>query len=103
MPGTEGGGITSTKASRSACIWARRSLRMVSVVSFSFTRSSNGFRVTNSTPEFGALVKVAPSKPAKVTVWATPGRDSRISDALRMTASVRSRLEPGGKVTAVMK
>ena len=28
---------------------------------------------------------------------------SRISEALRMTASVRSRLEPGGKVTAVMK
>ena len=47
------------------------------MVSFSFTRSSNGFRVTNSTPEFGALVKVAPSKPAKVTVWATPGRDQQ--------------------------
>ena len=71
--------------------------------SLAFTRSSNGFKVTNSTPEFGALVKVAPSKPAKVTVWATPGRDSRMSLALRITASVRSRLAPGGKVTAVMK
>ena len=44
MPGTEGGGITSTKASRSACIWPRRSFRMLSVVSPAFTRSSNGFK-----------------------------------------------------------
>ena len=62
-----------------------------------FTRSSNGFRVTKTTPELGALVKVAPSKPANATACATPGRDSRISDALRTTRSVRSRLEPGGK------
>ena len=68
-----------------------------------FTRSSNGFSGTKMTPELGALVNVAPSKPANVTAWATPGRDSRISDALRTTRSVRSRLEPGGKVIAVMK
>ena len=55
---------------------------MPSVVSFAFTRSSNGFKVTKMTPELGALVNVAPSKPAKVTAWATPGRDSRISDGL---------------------
>ena len=72
-------------------------------MSFSFTRSSNGFKVVKMTPEFGALVNVAPSKPANVTVWATPGRDCNISTALRTTASVRSRLEPGGKVIAVMK
>ncbi len=77
MPGTEGGGITSTKASRSACIWPRRSFRMLSVASPAFTRSSNGFRVTNTTPELGALVKVAPSKPANATACATPGRDSQ--------------------------
>ena len=76
---------------------------MPSVVSFAFTRSSNGLSVTKMTPEFGALVKVAPSKPAKVTALATPGRDSRISDALRTTRSVRSRLAPGGSVIAVMK
>ena len=68
-----------------------------------FTRSSNGFKVTKMTPELGALVKVAPSKPAKATALATPGRDSRMSDALRTTRSVRSRLEPGGSVIAVMK
>ncbi len=55
------------------------------------------------TPALGAFVKVAPSKPANATAWATPGRDSRISDALRTTWSVRSRLEPGGSVIAVMK
>jgi hypothetical protein len=103
IPGTDGGGITSTKASRNACIWPRKSFRTADVSSFSFTRSSNGFKVTKITPEFGALVKVAPSKPANVTVWATPGRDFRISSALRMTASVRSRLEPGGSEMAVMK
>ena len=103
MPGTEGGGITSTKASRSACIWARRSFKMLAVVSPTFTRSSNGFKVTKMTPELGAFVKVAPSKPANVTACATPGRDSRISDALRTTRSVRSRLAPGGKEMAVMK
>ena len=73
------------------------------MVSPAFTRSSNGFSVTNTTPEFGALVKVAPSKPAKATALATPGRDSRISDALRTTRSVRSRLEPGGSEIAAMK
>ena len=46
---------------------------MAAVASLSFTRSSNGFKVTKITPELGALVKVAPSKPAKVTAWATPG------------------------------
>jgi len=75
----------------------RRSFKMPSVVRCSLRRSSNGFNGTNSTPELGALVKVAPSKPANVTVCATPGRDSRISEALRTTASVRSRLAPGGK------
>ena len=72
-------------------------------MSFSFTRSSNGFKVTKMTPALGALVNVAPSKPANVTAWATPGRDSRISTPCGRRASVRSRLEPGGNVIAVMK
>jgi hypothetical protein len=58
---------------------------------------------TKITPKLGALVKVAPSKPANMTVLATPGRDSRMSDASRTTRSVRSRLDPGGKENTAMK
>ena len=76
---------------------------MASVLSPAFTRSSNGFKVTKTTPEFGAFVNVAPSKPANETAWPTPGRDNRISDALRTVASVRSRLAPGGSEMAAMK
>ena len=76
---------------------------MLLVVSPALTRSSNGLSVTKTTPELGAFVNVAPSKPAKATAFATPGRDSRISDALRTTRSVRSRLEPGGSEIAAMK
>jgi hypothetical protein len=68
MPGTDGGGIVSTKASRSASIWPRKSLKIDDVVRPAFIRSSKGFRGTKTTPEFGAFVKVAPSKPANDTV-----------------------------------
>ena len=103
MPGTDGGGITRTKASRSACIWRAQIVEDAGGGEPPFSRSSNGLSVVKMTPELGALVKVAPSKPAKVTALATPGRVSRISAALRTTRSVRSRLDPGGSVMAVMK
>src|SRR5712664_2170718 len=76
MPGTEGGSITNTKASRRPNIWARRSARIAADVSFSLVRSAKGFSVTKTTPVLGALVKVAPSRPAKATAFSTPGRDS---------------------------
>ena len=63
----------------------------------------DGFKVTKMTPALGAVVNVAPSNPAKVTAWSTPGRFSSSSDALRTTGSVRSRLAPGGKEIAAMK
>ena len=37
-------------------------------------RSAAGFRTTKITPAFGALVNVAPSKPAKATACSMPGR-----------------------------
>ena len=80
---------------------------MPSVVSFAFTRSSNGFSVTKMTPEFGALVKVAPSKPANATALATPGRDSRISDGLAhdavgaLEARARRQGDRGDEIAAV--
>ena len=58
-------------------------------------RSANGFKVTNTTPALGALVRVAPSSPANATACETPGRVSSSSDALRTTSSVRMRLAPG--------
>ena len=66
-------------------------------------RSSNGLRVTKITPALGALVKVAPSKPAKVTVCAAPAAQRMIAEALRITASVRSSVAPGGSWIAVMR
>jgi len=76
---------------------------MLAVASPAFTRSSNGFKVTKITPALGALVNVAPSKPANATACSTPGRVNSISDALRTTWSVRARLAPGGKEIAAMK
>ena len=67
------------------------------------SRCSKSSSVTKITPALGALVKVAPSNPAKATALFTPGRASSVSVALRITASVRSRLAPGGSWKAVMK
>ena len=68
------------------------------------TRSSNGFRVTKTAPEFGALVKVAPSKPAKPAVWAVPSTDrAMLASTSRTTLSVRSIDEPGGSWIAVIR
>ena len=66
-------------------------------------RSRKSESVTKATPALGANVKVAPSRPAKATACATPGRDSRMSVAFRMTASVRGSDEPGGSWNTAMK
>jgi hypothetical protein len=47
-------------------------------------------------PALGALVKVAPSNPAKGTTWAMPSVSRMILAALRTTASVRASEAPGG-------
>ena len=68
-----------------------------------FARSSKDCRPVKTTPVFGALVKVAPSKPTKATASLMPGVARMVSEARRMTASVRLRLEPGGSWKAAMK
>ena len=67
------------------------------------TRSSNGFSGTKITPALGALVKVAPSKPVNATEFCTPGRGRMISEARRITASVRASDAPGGNWNAAIR
>ena len=67
------------------------------------TRSSNGLRVTKMAPALGALVSVAPSRPAKPAVWAVPSTERASLVASRTTLSVRSIEAPGGSWIAVMK
>ena len=77
---------------------------MMSAVVMPFaTRSSNGFSVTKTAPEFGALVKVAPSNPAKPAVWAVPSTERASLVTSRTTLSVRSIDDPGGSWIAVMR
>src|SRR6202047_5224161 len=59
-------------------------------------RSSEGFKVANTIPEFGLLVKPLIDKPGNATAFCTPGCFSAISDILRMTSSVRSSGAPFG-------
>ena len=66
-------------------------------------RFSKLSRVTKITPVFGALVKVAPSKPVNITVSATPSTFITSSDAARITASVRARVAPGGSWKAAIR
>ncbi len=54
-------------------------------------------------PALGALVKVAPSKPAKPAVWAVPSTESASLVTSRTTLSVRSMEEPGGSWIAVIR
>ena len=66
-------------------------------------RSSKGRRGEKMAPALDALVKVAPSKPAKATACCTPGVARIASVARRITASVRASEEPGGSATTVMR
>jgi hypothetical protein len=49
------------------------------------------------------LVKVAPSKPAKGTAWATPSVSRMIFVAAATTASVRASDAPGGSWMTVIR
>ncbi len=59
-------------------------------------RSSEGFNVANTIPEFGLLVKPLMDSPGKATAFCTPGCFKAISDILRITSSVRSSVAPFG-------
>ena len=56
----------------------------------SFARASNGSSTTNTAPELGALVNVAPEKPTKLAAWTMPGTWRAVSTARRFTSSVRA-------------
>ena len=64
----------------------------------SLARFSHGSSVRKMAPELGALVKVAPEKPTKLTPCSTPGVLSASSIARRWTSSVRASDAPGGKL-----
>ena len=104
MPRT-GGGITTM--TRPSWMEAKRwnSVAWMAAADFfgSRARSSNGSRGRNTAPEFGALVKVAPEKPAKLTACATPGTFSAMSTTRLLTASVRASEAPAGSCVTTMR
>ena len=77
--------------------------RMKGMVWPVLARSSKGSRGEKIAPAFDALVKVAPSNPAKATACCTPGVARIASVARRITASVRASEAPGGSATTVMR
>lgn len=96
MPRTDGGGTAMMKASWMLCI-APKSWPMICVAFWPCSsRSSKLSKGVKITPEFEALVKVAPLKPAKATASLTPGTSRIIADARWTTASVRSSEAPSG-------
>ena len=84
MPGTGGGGITSTSAS---WIGGERFEQLGLDAGSGFAglprACLNGVQPRKTAPAFGALVKVAPEKPTKFTAPATPGVSSARSTARR--------------------
>ena len=68
-----------------------------------FNLSSNGAMAEKMAPPLDALVKVAPSKPAKGTAWSMPSVSRMILVASRTTASVRDRDDPGGSWITVIR
>ena len=64
--------------------------------------SSKESKAAKITPALLALVKVAPEKPAKATASLTPGVFWMISDACRITSSVRDSEAPSGSCTTTM-
>ena len=67
-------------------------------------RSSNGASAEKIAPAFGALVKVAPSKPGERhgVIHARRAQDD-LRRPRRTTASVRASEAPGGSWTTVMR
>ncbi len=66
-------------------------------------RSSKGVSGEKIAPAFGALVNVAPSKPANGAVARTPSVPRMISVARRTTRSVRASEAPGGSWITVIR
>jgi len=92
MPRTGGGGtmkMVPAVMEESACCNS-------AVIFSAVSRSPLSFSGTNIAAEFGAVVKVAPSKPAKATVARAPGFFSAIACACRRISSVRWSEVPGG-------
>ena len=100
IPCTAGGGITSTSPPFTAC-----SAGMSSEITCGAraVRSWCGFSPKKITPALGALVKVAPSSPAKPTDTFTAGLRSEMAIAWRITASVRCSELPGGSCTTPIR
>src|SRR4029077_4276250 len=74
MPRTGGGAMTRTSPSWITDSFCRRGAWSAGPdFRGSFARFSNGSRATKTVPELGALVKVAPEKPTKLTAWVIPG------------------------------
>src|SRR3546814_9757937 len=84
------------KASSTACMRPNRLPMMASEVMPWARRSSKGSKPAKTTAASDELVKVAPEKPAKATASRTPGVACMISEASRVTESVRLSEEPCG-------
>ena len=104
MPDTGGGCTTKMSASWIAANLPN-SAPVMAAADFlgSLARFSHGSRVRKMAPELGALVKVAPEKPTKLTPCSTPGVPSAMSIARRYTSSVRASDAPGGSWITTMR
>jgi hypothetical protein len=104
MPRTGGGMTTRTRPSWiEARRWNRAPWIAAALFLGSRARTSNGSSGRNIAPEFGALVKVAPEKPAKFTAWTTPGTCKAVSTTCRLTASVRASEAPLGSCVTTIR
>src|SRR5260370_28340805 len=75
MPRTGGGVMTRTRPSWIADSFCRRAAWSAGPdFRGSFARFWNGSRATKTVPELGALGKVAPEKPTKLTAWVCADR-----------------------------
>ena len=95
-PATGGGGNIAMKAS-----WIAENLPLswpaiAPALRLAALRSSKGFNVTNTIPEFELLVKPLIDRPGNATALSTPGSFKAISPMRRITSSVRSSVAPSG-------
>ena len=102
MPRTGGGDTLMTKRllDRGELLVERadQRLRALPLLGALLEVGSSG---VNTTAAFGAVVKVAPSRPTIGTAWAMPGVSSTILVTLRAISSVRASEAPGGKLDDV--
>ena len=96
MPRTGGGAMTRTLAASTWLSDLRRSPRIEAPVWWWLLRSVKLSSARNIVAAFGAFEKLAPSSPAMLTMWLTPGTLSARATVSWRTASVRSSVDPGG-------